>query len=227
MIGAVWAYYVSFVYPQFAVDPLITIAMVLMTFLGGRATVWGPPSAPSSSRPPSSTWLTLGASSLYLLALRRRVPAHDPAAAARHCPVAWGSGCASAGPRHRGPRRPRPGAAPRPWEWPDEVKPSDKRNPARGARPAPQLRRRPGGQRLLHRRRAAHHHRPDRAQRPGKTTAFNIITGYLAAHSGEVHFDGTHHATGRTPRRMYRRGLTRTFQQARVFPSSPCRKTSS
>lgn len=42
MVGAVWAYYEQFVYPQFAVDPLVTIAMVLMTFLGGRATLWGP-----------------------------------------------------------------------------------------------------------------------------------------------------------------------------------------
>ena len=42
MVGAVWAYYESFIYPQFAVDPLITISMVLMTFLGGRATLWGP-----------------------------------------------------------------------------------------------------------------------------------------------------------------------------------------
>jgi branched-chain amino acid transport system permease protein len=42
MVGGVWAYYESFVYPQFAVDPLITVAIVLMTFLGGRATLWGP-----------------------------------------------------------------------------------------------------------------------------------------------------------------------------------------
>jgi branched-chain amino acid transport system permease protein len=42
MAGAVWAYYEGFIYPQFAVDPLITIGMVLMTFLGGRATLWGP-----------------------------------------------------------------------------------------------------------------------------------------------------------------------------------------
>ena len=42
MVGGVWAYYVGFIYPQFAVDPLITIAIVLMTFLGGRATLWGP-----------------------------------------------------------------------------------------------------------------------------------------------------------------------------------------
>ena len=42
MVGGIWAYYESFVYPQFAVDPLITVAIVLMTFLGGRATLWGP-----------------------------------------------------------------------------------------------------------------------------------------------------------------------------------------
>jgi branched-chain amino acid transport system permease protein len=42
MVGAVWGYYESFIYPQFAIDPLITIAVVLMTFLGGRATLWGP-----------------------------------------------------------------------------------------------------------------------------------------------------------------------------------------
>jgi branched-chain amino acid transport system permease protein len=42
MLGGVWAYYVGFIYPQFAVDPLVTIAMVLMAFLGGRATLWGP-----------------------------------------------------------------------------------------------------------------------------------------------------------------------------------------
>jgi branched-chain amino acid transport system permease protein len=40
--GGIWAYYVGFVYPQFAVDPLLTISIVLMTFLGGRATLWGP-----------------------------------------------------------------------------------------------------------------------------------------------------------------------------------------
>lgn len=40
--GAIWAYYVAFIYPQFAIDPLVTIGMVLMTYLGGRATLWGP-----------------------------------------------------------------------------------------------------------------------------------------------------------------------------------------
>lgn len=42
MVGGVWAYYEGFIYPQFAVDPLVTIAIVLMAFLGGRGTLWGP-----------------------------------------------------------------------------------------------------------------------------------------------------------------------------------------
>ena len=42
MVGAIWAYYEGFVYPQFAVDPLLTIGIVLMAFLGGRGTLWGP-----------------------------------------------------------------------------------------------------------------------------------------------------------------------------------------
>lgn len=51
----------------------------------------------------------------------------------------------------------------------------------------------------------------------GKTTLFNIITGYLRADSGRVTFAG-HDVTGRDPGRLYRDGLSRTFQQARVFP---------
>ena len=42
MVGGVWAYYLTFIYPQFAVDPLVMIGMVLMIFLGGRGTLWGP-----------------------------------------------------------------------------------------------------------------------------------------------------------------------------------------
>ncbi len=42
MIGGIWAYYMTYIYPQFAVDPLVTIGMVLMVYLGGRGTLWGP-----------------------------------------------------------------------------------------------------------------------------------------------------------------------------------------
>ena len=51
----------------------------------------------------------------------------------------------------------------------------------------------------------------------GKTTVFNLITGYLPADSGRILFDGTEIRRPH-PARLYRRGLCRTFQQARVFP---------
>jgi ABC-type branched-subunit amino acid transport system ATPase component len=51
----------------------------------------------------------------------------------------------------------------------------------------------------------------------GKTTAFNLITGYARADAGTVRFAGA--AVRRPdPIRLARSGLTRTFQQARVFP---------
>jgi len=51
----------------------------------------------------------------------------------------------------------------------------------------------------------------------GKTTVFNLLTGYLRADAGSVSFAGR---TVRRPEptRLARAGLTRTFQQARVFP---------
>ena len=42
MIGGVYGYYVTYVYPQFVIDPLIGLSMVLMAFLGGMGTVAGP-----------------------------------------------------------------------------------------------------------------------------------------------------------------------------------------
>jgi ABC-type branched-subunit amino acid transport system ATPase component len=51
----------------------------------------------------------------------------------------------------------------------------------------------------------------------GKTTLFNIVTGYLGSDSGSVKFAGGN-VTGKDPGRLYRAGLSRTFQQARVFP---------
>jgi ABC-type branched-subunit amino acid transport system ATPase component len=51
----------------------------------------------------------------------------------------------------------------------------------------------------------------------GKTTAFNLITGYLSADSGTVTFAGR--AVRRPdPTKLARAGLARTFQRARVFP---------
>ena len=51
----------------------------------------------------------------------------------------------------------------------------------------------------------------------GKTTVFNLITGYLKADAGSVRFRGEP-VRRPNPRGLYRRGLSRTFQQARVFP---------
>jgi branched-chain amino acid transport system permease protein len=69
MVGGVWAYYVGFVYPQFAFDPLITIGMVLITFLGGRGTLWGPLLG-AVILVPAQQYLAyeLGGSQLYLIA---------------------------------------------------------------------------------------------------------------------------------------------------------------
>lgn len=42
MIGGVYGYYVTYVYPQFVIDPLVGISMVLMVYLGGMGTLSGP-----------------------------------------------------------------------------------------------------------------------------------------------------------------------------------------
>jgi ABC-type branched-subunit amino acid transport system ATPase component len=52
----------------------------------------------------------------------------------------------------------------------------------------------------------------------GKTTVFNLVTGYLPADSGEIRFAGER-VRRPEPTRLARRGLSRTFQQARVFPN--------
>lgn len=69
MLGGIWAYYIGFVYPQFAVDPLVTIGAVLMAFLGGRGTIWGP-TLGALILVPAQQYLAFsqGASELYLVA---------------------------------------------------------------------------------------------------------------------------------------------------------------
>jgi neutral amino acid transport system ATP-binding protein len=52
----------------------------------------------------------------------------------------------------------------------------------------------------------------------GKTTVFNLVTGYLRADSGRIRFrDRT--VSRPDPGALYRAGLSRTFQHARVFPA--------
>jgi branched-chain amino acid transport system permease protein len=68
MIGAVYGYYVTYIYPQFVVDPLIGISMVLMVFLGGLGTLGGPVLG-ALILEPAQLWLAynFGASRLYLV----------------------------------------------------------------------------------------------------------------------------------------------------------------
>jgi ABC-type branched-subunit amino acid transport system ATPase component len=51
----------------------------------------------------------------------------------------------------------------------------------------------------------------------GKTTVFNLVTGYARSDAGDVTFDGVH-VRRPSPALLARRGLIRTFQQARIFP---------
>lgn len=50
----------------------------------------------------------------------------------------------------------------------------------------------------------------------GKTTVFNIITGIYKADSGTVSFDGRE-ITNKTPKEIVKAGVSRTFQNIRLF----------
>jgi ABC-type branched-subunit amino acid transport system ATPase component len=51
----------------------------------------------------------------------------------------------------------------------------------------------------------------------GKTTIFNLVTGFIAPDTGEVRFNARS-ITGLGPDRIYGLGIGRTFQLARIFP---------
>jgi ABC-type branched-subunit amino acid transport system ATPase component len=57
----------------------------------------------------------------------------------------------------------------------------------------------------------------------GKTTLFNVITGAFAPDSGSIHLEG-HPIAGLPPHQIVRRGLTRTFQNIRLFHSMTVRE---
>jgi branched-chain amino acid transport system ATP-binding protein len=57
----------------------------------------------------------------------------------------------------------------------------------------------------------------------GKTTCFNVLNGQLAPDSGEVLLEGRSIA-GSGPRRIWRRGVGRTFQVAATFGSMTVRE---
>ncbi len=68
MIGSVYGYYVTYIYPQFVVDPLIGISMVLMVFLGGLGTLSGPVLGALILEPAQlSLAYRFGATRLYLI----------------------------------------------------------------------------------------------------------------------------------------------------------------
>ncbi len=52
----------------------------------------------------------------------------------------------------------------------------------------------------------------------GKTTIFNLITGVYRPTEGEIRFDGKS-VVGRKPYQITKRGIARTFQNIRLFPS--------
>ncbi|HBO69228.1 MAG TPA: high-affinity branched-chain amino acid ABC transporter ATP-binding protein LivG [Deltaproteobacteria bacterium] len=51
----------------------------------------------------------------------------------------------------------------------------------------------------------------------GKTTLFNLVSGFLPPQQGSIVFDGEE-MRGLPPHRIAARGMTRTFQQIRLFP---------
>ena len=51
----------------------------------------------------------------------------------------------------------------------------------------------------------------------GKTTIFNLLTGVYEPTSGEIHFEGER-IDGLRPYQISRRGVSRTFQNIRLFP---------
>ena len=89
MVGGVWAYYLSFIYPQFAIDPLITIGTVLMVYLGGQGHAVG--TGARGGHPGSGAavpGLPAGGESALPGRVRLRVPRGHAGAPARDHPVA-------------------------------------------------------------------------------------------------------------------------------------------
>ncbi|MBS3792310.1 MAG: ABC transporter ATP-binding protein [Candidatus Bipolaricaulota bacterium] len=57
----------------------------------------------------------------------------------------------------------------------------------------------------------------------GKTTLFNMISGFISPSSGEVYFE-EYDITGWSVTRRVQAGITRTFQESRVFPGLTVRE---
>ncbi|WP_406482033.1 ABC transporter ATP-binding protein [Streptomyces sp. NBC_01615] len=57
----------------------------------------------------------------------------------------------------------------------------------------------------------------------GKTTLFNLLTGFLKPSGGRITFAG-HDVTGKSPERIARLGVARSFQVTRLFPQMTARE---
>lgn len=55
----------------------------------------------------------------------------------------------------------------------------------------------------------------------GKTTFFDVLTGRTIPDSGSIRFEGRE-VIGRQPFELHRWGISRTFQECRVFPDMTC-----
>src|SRR5690606_25772243 len=51
----------------------------------------------------------------------------------------------------------------------------------------------------------------------GKSTLFNLLTGHLKPDSGSIHYRGEA-ITGLSPHAIVRRGISRSFQHANIYP---------
>lgn len=67
MAGALWGYFVTYIYPQFAFDPLNDLAMALMTFTGGLGSIAGPILGAFIIEPAQQLFAISGSASLYLV----------------------------------------------------------------------------------------------------------------------------------------------------------------
>jgi branched-chain amino acid transport system permease protein len=149
MIGGVWAYYITYVMQQYAIDPLMMVGIALTA--SSARHLWGPRSGRHR-----------GPGAATRLPRRRQRPVPGVYAAIFLIVILLLPRGATLG-----ERLPAAAAAPLAPEEPAD-EPGRAPTPACRPRPAPQLRRRAGRPRLRHRRPAAHDHWPDRAERIGQ-----------------------------------------------------------
>jgi len=241
MVGGVYGYYVTYVYPQFVIDPLIGLSMVLMAFLGGVGTVVGPVLGALLLEPAQlELAYTVGSAKVYLilyaavfliviLLLPRGIVPSLADRLERRSGSRRGRATGAASPD--GPRL--PGGA-------RLVSPRGERERSGSPHPVPP----PPRGREAERLRGPILEIEGLARRfggvvavdscdlsvaegtvtgligpngSGKTTLFDLVTGFQRPDGGRVTFRGQP-ITGLPPGRIHGLGIGRTFQLARIFP---------